>query len=196
VIHKLHEFIGNTHAGVVGVGGLVGLIFTCMSMLSSIEKAINHVWKVKVTRSYFQRISSYWLFITLGPIALSVAVGIATSEDFPITKLFPSGTGLYALVVLCFCLIYKWVPQTTVKWSYAWIAAAVTSFLWNLAKLGYTLYTKNVVSYHKIYGSLGAVPVLMLWIYVEWVIVLTGAALCAALQKGIGKRFDETPRLR
>jgi membrane protein len=190
VLNKLHEYIDNTHAGIVGAGGFIGLVFSCMSMLASAEKAINHVWRVKITRSLFHRIASYWLFITLGPLALSIAVGIATSSKVPLVNLLPSGVGSYAIVVICFTLAYKWVPQTLVKWSYAIISANVAAALWTLAKVGYNFYTGRVVSYHKVYGSLGAIPLLMLWIYIEWIIALTGAALCAALQKRIPKTLS------
>lgn len=183
MISKLHEFIDNAHTGIVGIGGLVGLVVTGMSMLSNIEKAINHVWKVKITRSLFQRFCNYWLLITLGPLALSVVLGIVSSADHPVMNLLPSSSGLYTIVVLLLYLIYKYVPQTKVKWQSALIAAIVTSALWNLARYGYAVYTKNVVTYSKVYGSLGAVPILMLWIYIEWVIVLTGVALTSSLQK-------------
>jgi membrane protein len=183
VITTLHRFIDNTHAGAVGIGGLIGLIFTSMSLLYSAEKAINHVWQAKIGRGLFHRISTYWLFITLGPLALSVAVGTATSLNFPLVKLFPSGTGMYLIAVFIFFCIYQWVPHVKVKWQFSLISAIVASALWNIARFGYTLYTQNVVTYNKIYGSLGAVPILLLWIYIMWVIILTGAALTAALQK-------------
>ncbi len=183
VIATLHGMIDHAHAGAVGAGGLMGLIFTSMSMLSSAEKAINQVWKTKLTRSYFQRISCYWLFITLGPLALSIAVGAATSYSFPITKLFPSGTGLFIIAIGLFFLIYKWVPQTEVKSKYALFSSITTACFWNLAAFGYSIYTKSVLTNYKIYGSLGAIPIVMLWIYINWIIILCGAALTAALQK-------------
>jgi len=185
VIAALHRFINNTHAGAVGVGGMIGLIFTSMSMLSSAENAINLVWQTKVTRGFFQRVSSYWLFITLGPLALSVAVGFATSSNLPLRHLLPDGTGMFLINIGLFFIIYKWVPQAQVKWGYALISAVVTATFWNIARLGYTFYTKTVVTYNAVYGSLGAVPVLLLWIYIIWVIILGGAALTAALQKRV-----------
>jgi membrane protein len=195
-IEALHRFIGNIHAGAVGVGGLIGLIFTSMSMLFSAEKAINHVWQAPITRGLFQRISSYWLFITLGPLALSVLVGFATTSNLPISKFFPSGTGMFLITVSIFFCVYKWVPHVRVKWQYALISAAVTSTFFNLARLGYSLYTKNVVTYNAVYGSLGAVPILLLWIYIVWVIVLGGAALTAALQKRTQPISDSDAKLR
>jgi membrane protein len=182
-IAMLHKFIDNTHAGAVGVSGLVGLIFTSMSLMFSAEKAINFVWQTKPTRSVFQRVAAYWLFITLGPLALSVAVGTATSFNFPLAKLLPSGTGIFILTIGIFFCVFKWVPNTKVKPLFALISAAVTAAFWNIARVSYLLYTDHVVSYNKIYGSLGAIPILMLWIYILWIIVLSGAALTAALQK-------------
>ena len=187
VISILHQFIDNAHTGAIGVGGLIGLIFTSMAMLSSIEKAINHVWQVKMSRGIFQRISAYWLFITLGPLALSVAIGIATSSQVPIWRLFPSGTGLFLTTVGVFFCVYKWVPHWEVHWQPALFSALATALFWNLARIGYTLYIQSVVTYSKVYGSLAAVPILLLWIYIIWVIVLGGAALTSALQKRIGQ---------
>lgn len=183
VVETLHYFIDKIHAGAVGLGGLIGLIFTTMSMLYSIEKSINHVWKVPMQRKIFYRISAYWFIITLGPLAMSIAVGAATSSEHHFSRFFPSGTGLYLLSVLLFFWMYKWVPEVQVKWHYALCAAMVASLFWNLARIGYAYYIKKVVSYHAIYGSLGAIPIFLLWVYIIWVIVLGGASFTAALQK-------------
>ncbi|MGZ3709833.1 MAG: YhjD/YihY/BrkB family envelope integrity protein [Bdellovibrionota bacterium] len=182
-IQTLHRFIDNANAGAIGIGGMIGLIFTCMTMLNSVEKAFNQVWGTRTARTLFQRVSSYWLFITLGPLALSVAIGAATSFDFPIAKLFPSGTGIFIGASVFFFIIYRWVPNTRVHWQPATISAVTTAALWNIARWGYNLYTSKVLTYHKVYGSLGAIPIFLLWIYILWLIVLGGAAFTAVLQK-------------
>ena len=61
--------------------------------------------------------------------------------------------------------------------------------IFNVAQTGFRLYTAKVLTYSKIYGSLGAVPLLLIWIYIIWLIVLGGAALTASLQK----RFPAQP---
>ncbi len=183
VIKILHQFIDNTHTTVVGVGGMVGLILTSMVMLSNIESAINLVWKAQNTRTFFQKVSSYWMIITLGPLALSVAVGAATSSNLPMASLFPSGSGILGLAFVGFFCMYKFVPQARVRWQAAMIASLVTSVVWDIARYSYVMYTKHAVSYNNVYGSLGAVPILLLWIYILWVIVLCGAAFTAVLQR-------------
>jgi membrane protein len=181
---KIREFIDNAHGGALGVGGFIGLVFTSMSMLSSVENAINRLWAAPRTRSLFHRIATYWLVITMGPLAAAVAVGAASSSSkFPLTRLLPSGTGLFVLTIALLSAVYKWVPHCKVRWKYAFIAGGSAAVLFNLAQAGFRLYTARVLSYSKIYGSLGAVPILLLWIYIVWVVILGGAAFSAALQK-------------
>ena len=185
-IAGLQNFIGNIHTTTMGVTGLVGLIFTCMTILFGTENAINRVWKTPLTRPLLKRVSIYWLLITLGPVALAVAIGIATSSEFPIARLIPSGAGLRVISLLFFTALYKWVPFRKVNILPAVTAAGLTLVLLSLARMGFLFYTKKIVSYDKIYGSLGAIPIFLLWIYIVWLIVLSGAAWSAAFQR----RFD------
>lgn len=187
VAQALHGFIDNVHVNAVGAGGFIGLIVTTMIMLSSAETAINHIWGATKSRSVFARISAYWLFVTLGPLALAIAVGAATSSEMPLTRLLPGGAGkVFLSVAILFC-IFQFVPNCRVNWRYSFISAALTSVFWDGASLAYKIYTQKAVSYNKIYGSLGAIPILLVWIYIMWLITLTGAAFTAALQK----RFEK-----
>jgi membrane protein len=185
-MESIRRFIANTHAGAVGVGGLVGLILTSMSMLSSIEKAINRVWRAQINRTAFQKFASYWLIVTLGPLALAVALGAATSADVPLNKLFPSGTSFFLLTVGIFFCLYKWVPNRKVHYLSALIAAFITTISWYIARVGYDFYVRKVVTYNKVYGSLGAIPIILLWIYIIWIIILSGAAISTVIQR----RYD------
>lgn len=187
VITHLESFIANAHASAVGISGFLGLILTSMSMLSSVEKAINRVWQTQITRSWFHRIATYWLFVTLGPLALSFVLGFATSSDLPLTHFLPNGSGLFLLTTALFFVVYHYVPNTRVHWKNSLISGLSAAALLSLARLGFDLYTVKVVSYSRIYGSLGAVPILLLWIYILWAIVLSGASLTAALQAGSPK---------
>ena len=178
----IRTFLSNIHAGAIGGVGFVGLIFTCMSLLFTIEKAINQVWKAPMKRTFFQRVSSYWLLITLGPLALAILVGFASSASLPMAHYLPNHVGVFVITAAIFSLTFKYVPHRPLQWMPAITAGAVTALGWNLARAGFAIYTKQVVSYSKIYGSLGAIPLLLLWIYICWVVVLAGAALSAALQ--------------
>ena len=184
-IAAIRGFIANTHAGTLGATGLAAVIFTTMSMLSSVEAAINRVWRVESRRTLFHRIAAYWLFITLGPVGLAFVLGLATSKRIPVANLLPNGILVFFITVGVFFCVYKWTPARQVYWKPAFVGALSTSVVWNLARLAYQLYASRAVSYHAIYGSLSAIPLLLLWIYILWLIVLAGAALTAALQKRV-----------
>jgi membrane protein len=182
-IKFIHKFVENAHASTIGIGGTIGLVFTTMSMLLSAEKAINQIWDTQITRGLVQRIAFYWLFITLGPLGLSVGLGLATTFSFPFWKLLPSGTGITVISMAVFYGIFKWVPQVFVHWKNALIASIFTTICWDLARYAYAIYTHKVVMYNVVYGSLAAIPIFMLWINVIWIIVLSGVALTAVLEK-------------
>lgn len=182
-IQKIRDAIGRIHAGALGTTGIVTLILITMSMLYSAESAINQVWRAPMRKSWFHRIATYWLFVTLGPIAGSFALGMATSRDIPVWRILPSGAGAFILSIVFFFIIYRWVPNYRVHSKVALISAAFTGTLWALTRVGYAFYLTQVVTYDRIYGSLGAIPVLMVWIYLTWLIVLGGAVLGAALQR-------------
>jgi len=181
-LETIRSFIGNIHAGALGISGMIGLLITSMTMLASVEKTINKIWKTPITRGFFQRITGYWFFITLGPLALSVAIGFATSLNVPLAKVLPSGVPFLFILLAVFFGIYKYVPHRKVSWRAALIAATGTTLGWTCAKLLYGIYVKKVVTFDKIYGSLGAIPILLVWIYVAWIVVLTGAAFSSSLQ--------------
>src|SRR6185437_5706139 len=183
VIDVLQRFIQNAHTKAIGISGLIGLVFTSMTMLWNIEKAINRVWNAPLKRSWFQRVSSYWLFITIGPIALAVLLGVAGSKELPIAHLLPSGAACFGILVAIFFFVYKWVPHTYVNPRYAFSSAMIASLAFTGARGGYHYYMSKAVSYNRIYGSLAAVPILLLWVYIVWLIILGGAALTASLQK-------------
>ena len=188
-IQFIRHFIENAHAGAVGFVGFVGLAITCTSLLYSAEKMINGVWGIPLTRSWWRRLSAYGVFIIIGPLAAAVIVGAATSTDLPAGKLIPGALSTFVLSVGFFSLVYKYVPHRKVQWRPALISGAIVAVAWDLARAIYSLYAKHMVSYNHIYGSLAAVPILLLWIYIVWVVILTGAALSAAIQM----RYDPAP---
>lgn len=184
-ISTLAQFINQTQAGTVGVLGFFALVVTSMSMLSSIEQAINRVWGVPNTRPIFLRFATYWMFITLGPLLLALLIGVASTSREVALQWVPGWVGIFLITTAGFFGLYRWVPNTKVYWGYAAIAALTAAILWNVAQAAYVIYVREVVSYDKVYGSLAAVPVLLLWIFIAWTITLAGAALGAALQKRI-----------
>lgn len=180
---KLQELVGGLHAATLGISGMIGLIITSFAMLSSVEKAILMVWGEKNQRALFQRFATYWFFITLGPVLLAVIIGITTSSTMKFTSIFPKGIGLWVMATVGFFGLYKWIPSRRVHWGPALFSASMAALSWSIARALYSLYVKNFVNYDKLYGSLGAIPILLLWIWILWVIILSGASLTASIQR-------------
>ena len=192
VARGIHQFIQNTRSATLGVTGMIALIFVSISMLSRIEETFNDIWGVTRGRSWFVRIIQYWTTITLGPVLLMVALGLAGGPHFQKTKDIISqmpfiGRFVFRLLPLfvlwlAFALFYQLVPNTKVRFRAALIGGMVAGSLWQLNNLFGFLYVSRVVTNSKIYGSLGLVPVFMAGLYLSWLIVLFGAQVAYAFQ--------------
>ncbi len=183
VTKLLEGFISNVHPTRLGIVGVTGLIFTGVSMLSSIEGAINRVWEVPLKRTWPHRLLAYCFFVVIGPIALAIILGFATSKDYPISKLIPSSVATFFIIACVLSAAYQLIPDTRVNAKHSFLGGFSTALVLTVAHLVYHLYISKMISYHKIYGSLGAVPVLLLWVYILWLIVLIGSAFTASLQR-------------
>jgi membrane protein len=165
-------------------------------MLSRIEGTFNDIWGVVRGRSWFMRIVLYWGVLSLAPLLLVLAIGLATGPHLESTKQFVSTLpfigsflihfGFQFLPVLLLCLtfaaFYMLMPNAKVKWSAALIGGLVGGGLFHLNNLVNVLYVSRVVSNSRIYGSLGLVPVFMIGLYFSWLILLFGAQVAYAVQ--------------
>ncbi len=192
VASSIHQFIQNTRSGALGVTGSLLLIFVGISMLSRIEETFNDIWGVTQGRSWGRRVVLYWSVITLAPMLLVVALALASGPHLEWTRRllqtmpFISNLlfQLLPIVVLCltFSAIYGLMPNIKVRWDAALIGGLVGGLLFHVNNSMSVLYVSRVVSYSKIYGSLGLVPVFMMGLYFSWVILLFGAQVSYAFQ--------------
>jgi membrane protein len=189
---RIRMFIQNTRSGALGVTGTVLLIFTAIMMLSRIEVTFNEIWGVARGRTWFMRVILYWGVISLAPLLLVVAAGLATGPHLNSTKELLTTMPLIGnlafrllpIVLLCltFGAFYKLMPNTKVSWQ-AGLAGGVTAgLLFHLNNLANVLFVSRVVSNSKIYGGFALVPVFMIGLYVAWLIVLLGGQVAYAYQ--------------
>ncbi|MCL4177996.1 MAG: YihY/virulence factor BrkB family protein [Verrucomicrobia bacterium] len=82
VIGQIQDFISNIHSGALGVTGTVALVFVAIGLLSTIESSFNDIWGVLRGRSWVSRVIHYWTAITLGPLIVILAMGMAVSAQF------------------------------------------------------------------------------------------------------------------
>ncbi len=182
----LNRFVRNAHATSAGLVGGAILIASAVGVFTHIERAVNEIWSVKRLRPFPQRLLIYWAGLTIGPVllagslALTHAVGSA-AEAWPLGGFLARVASILLSCVL-FTLIYLFVPSTRVRWRAAAAGGVLAGISWELAKGLYTYAVAKFFRYHAVYGSVAAVPVFLLWIYVSWTFVLVGARVSFVVQ--------------
>lgn len=202
------KFVSN--ASSMGAASIVSLLVVALLLISNIDKTFNHLWKTQNERPVIFTFAIYWMVITLGPllIGLSIAVssylgGLATFADDYTPGL---GTALLKLVpwaaaIGAFLILYMIVPNRPVRAKYAFFGALLATVLFEITKKGFSLYVQSFPSYEVIYGALATIPILFVWVYLSWIVVLLGAVFtysvtmtCEAFyaENGISEGIDET----
>ncbi|HUJ10385.1 MAG TPA: YhjD/YihY/BrkB family envelope integrity protein [Verrucomicrobiae bacterium] len=192
VVSMIQSFIGNIDAGKLGTVGTVLLVLVAVRLLMTIEQTFNDIWGVQQGRSIWRKIVYYWTSITLGPIVLLTALTVTGTAEFAsvLGKLtFVPGTermllhlAPYVILWVGFAFMYALMPNTHVHFRAALVGGFVGGTLWQLNSLLNAMYVSRVVTYSKIYGSLGVIPVFLVGLYFSWLIVLLGAQVSFAAQ--------------
>lgn len=172
----------------VGAVGLVVLVLTAIALLLTIDRSLNAIWRVRQPRPLAQRVLVYWATATLGPLLLGISLSL-TSYAISATRGFvedlPGGVALLlglievVLLALGVAALFKFVPNTQVRWGHALLGGAFVAVGFEVAKRGLAWYLGLAPTYTTIYGAFAAVPILLSWIYLGWVIVLLGAVVTA-----------------
>ena len=190
ITETLMGFVSNTSAKALGeVGGAV-LLVTVVMTLGTIEQAFNSIFNVARGRTWLRKFSDYLSVIFTVPLLIVAAVPIRASLLRAIPHLPGVGWGVSTLMVwLSFSFLYVFFPNLRVRLGAAAVGGLVASILLQAGQWGYVHFQVGAVRYHAIYGAMAAVPILLTWIYLAWIIVLFGAELTAAIQ-GIETTFD------
>jgi membrane protein len=149
----------------------------------------------------------YWAALTLGPLALGVSLSLtsyAVSASRGLVSALPGGVSQvlevtqFLLLAAATAALFQYVPNTAVRWRHAWAGGLFVALAFELAKKGLAWYVSAVPTYSAVYGAFATVPILLLWIYLGWVIMLLGAVIAAyapALQMRVDSRAH-TPGYR
>ena len=186
VLRTLTQFAAK--ASHVGGVGLVLLVGTALALVLTIDRTLNAIWRVRTPRSLGRRLLVYWTGLTLGPLALGVSLSLtslALSASRGVVGKMPGGLGLlldtleFGLLAVATAAMFRYVPNTAVRWRHAWAGGLFVAAGFELAKQALAWYLTAVPSFSVIYGAFATVPILLLWIYLGWVIVLLGAVVAA-----------------
>ena len=186
----LTQFIGNT--GSMTAVGILALVILALLLIHNIDKTLNKIWRVNTRPRPIISFSIYWMILTLGPILFGSSIALTSylvgltrfADDYTpgfstlVLSLVP-----YLMSLLAFFILYLVVPNIKVRVRHALWGALLATILFELSKRGFALYVTHFPAYDTLYGALALVPILFVWVYLCWLVVLLGAELTALLQQ-------------
>ena len=199
VVHKyMTDFVGN--ASQMSAIGILSLLVVALMLISNVDKTLNRIWRTQSDRPIVYTFAIYWMVITLGPLLIgsSVVVSSYLTGLAAFTEEYTPGLGTFLLslvpsgaAMIAFTILYMVVPNRRVFARHALVGAIVATIAFEITKSGFALYVTNFPSYELIYGALAVVPILFLWVYLSWIIVLFGAEFTCSLGEAFENRKAE-----
>lgn len=193
IIEKSMEFIDKSlkyaQGGLFLGIGVVLLLFSVISLISSIEDSFNIIWRIKKGRTIFRKFTDYLALIIITPVflicnaGLSIILSSTTDVQIidwvtsPLLKIVP-----FVITILLFTLIYIYIPNTKVKISAALLAGIFSGSCFQVFQILYITGQIWISKYNAIYGSFAVLPLLLLWLQLSWFICLLGVELSFAYQ--------------
>ncbi|MDR0755227.1 MAG: YihY family inner membrane protein [Prevotellaceae bacterium] len=197
VLNFVDSTLKNTKNGLIAGIGIVMLMWACLKLLIHIEESFNHVWNVKNPRSWKNRITNYLAVFIIAPVFLMISISVSLAVNHDVSGITSSLSFLesfspvlnilyecipYVSVWILFALIYKFMPNTRVKFSHALLAGIIAGSLFQLMQDLYVYSQVSITKLSAIYGTFAAIPLFLMWAQLSWLIVLLGAELAFAYQ--------------
>ena len=176
---------------------IVGFLFSGVFLMINLEDSLNRVFQAPNRKGLIVKVLNYWAVLTLGPILIGSSFYLssrylhaAAGAAHPfIQSILPFFSSLALNTTLIF-MMFHFMPNVRLKWKISATAALITGLLFEILKGGLSIYLKSL-NYEKIYGSLAALPLFLIWLYLAWLILLFGAHLSSILQKPIHPESDQ-----
>jgi len=185
----------------IGIG-LALLLYTVVMLISSIESTFNEIWHIKNSRSWHRKITDYLALIILLPAMMTLSGGLSLFlttlkktflyDDFFLTPVADTMLSIapYVITILIFTALFMLVPNTKVRFLNALAAGFITGCAFQFFQFIYISGQIWVSKYNAIYGSFAALPLLLLWLQISWLLCLFGAEIAYSSQNVKKFSFD------
>jgi membrane protein len=196
-------------AASLGVAGTLALMWGALGVFGAISTAVNYAWGVEKQRSFWKhKLFSFVMMLVAGLILLVALLLVSASQvvgaswfagvlaHFPglgILRGFTLRHATTLLFIVVVGFIFYFVPNAKVRFRDVWIGAVVTGLLWKGALEGFSWYIRDMTRFTRVNGSIAAVVVFLVWVYVQAVILLYGVEFTAAYARLRRGRPDEVP---
>ncbi len=209
ITHQIMTLVENVNGSVLGGLGLAFFIYTAISMVEKIEESFNYVWYVSKPRSFARRFTEYMLVLLIGPVVIVILLGALASlqneafvqwiaQNAFLGPMFAATNKLtpYLLVTGVFTFLYKFMPNTNVRFASALVGGLAGGFLWATAGVIFAAFLANTTNIQAIYASFAIAIFALIWLYLNWLILLIGAQLAFYFQNPAYLRIGRRePRL-
>lgn len=188
------SYLAQTQGGIIIGIGLILLLYTVISLISSIEDTLNEIWQINKSRSFYRKLTDYLALFLILPVLMTASSGISIfvstwqntllNDHLFVTPILDAALKIspYIIASLVFTGIYIFLPNTKVKFTSGFIAGIVAGCAFQFFQFVYISGQIWVSKYNAIYGSFAALPLLLLWLQLSWIICLFGASLAYASQ--------------
>lgn len=188
------RYLAQAQGGVIIGVGLILLFYTVINLISSIEDTFNDIWQIQKSRPWHRKISDYLALFLILPVLMTASSGLSIflstlQNSFlsnyvfftPLVELVLN-IAPFVITIMVFTGLYVSLPNTKVKFVNGLIAGVLAGSAFQFFQFIYISGQIWVNKYNAIYGSFAALPLLLLWLQLSWLICLFGAELAYASQ--------------
>jgi len=194
LIEIAQKTISETKGGLITIVASSIFFFAIFSMLDSIESTMNRIWHARKQRSFVKRLRDFILFMIFGPALLVAGSASNIFISANIINLLPEilqsslsiltsflvPIGIFSLL---FFIIYQVMPNRAIKPQSSLLAAIIAGTAFQILQYYYFNIQMSISAYNTIYGSFAALPLLLIWLRMSWVIILFGAELAYGIEQ-------------
>ena len=197
------------HTVTFGIFGTLALIWGALGVFGAVTTAVNYAWGVEQTRSYWShKLFSFLMMIVAGALLVAALLLVSASQvvgaswfagvlrRFPgllVLRSLAIRNATTAIFIIVVGLVFYFVPNAKVRFRDVWIGAFITGLLWKGALAGFSWYMSDMSRFTRVNGSIAAVVVFLVWVYLQAVILLYGVEFTAAYARLRRGRPDEAP---
>lgn len=209
ITDKVMALVYNVNGRVLGGLSLAFFLWTAISMVQKVEESLNYVWYVSESRSFARRFTEYMFVLMIGPLAIVIALGMITAlqnqsivqymlQNELVGPLFVATSKLtpYFIVASVFAFLYWFMPNTRVRFVPAIVGGLAGGFIWASMVVIFTTFVATASARQAVYASFAIAIVTLIWLYLNWLILLIGAQLAFYVQNPAYLRIGrQEPRL-
>jgi len=209
ITEQILSLVNNVRGSVLGGLGLAFFLYTAITMIQKVEEAFNYVWYVAKPRSFAKRVSEYFVVLLVGPMLMTAAIGMITSiQSNTVVQFLLNNPQLgpvfvfmgkfvpYVIISSVFTFLYIFMPNTRVSVRAAVVGGICGGVMWATVSAIFTTFVLYSTRTLQIYAGFAVAITTLLWLYLNWLILLIGAQIAFYVQRPaflhIGRR---EPRL-